>query len=293
MGESPLRVWLMASRPKTLWAAVAPVVIGTAMALDADGFHLWSALAALFGAVMIQVGTNFANDYFDFKAGGDDPDRLGPTRVTQAGLVAPSTMKVATAIAFGLALMAGVYLVWRGGMPIVVIGLLSITLGMLYTTGPFPLAYNGLADIFVLVFFGPVAVGGTYYVQTLTINPAVILIGLAPGLFSVAILTVNNLRDVKSDTRSGRRTLAIRFGVGFAKIEYLLSLLIASLLPLGLFFTNGDHLYSILTVLVMLPAMGPIKRIFTAEGAVLNDVLASTGKLLLLFSLIFSVGWLV
>ncbi len=293
MPESTLKIWLMASRPKTLAAAIAPVIIGSAMAFQSGGFHIRAALAALFGAVMIQIGTNFANDYFDYKSGADDNDRLGPTRATQAGLVAPSTMKTATAVAFGLAFAAGIYLVWRGGWPIVAIGLFSIAFGVLYTAGPFPLAYTGLADPFVLLFFGPVAVGGTYYVQTLQINPTVILIGLAPGLFSVAILTVNNLRDIKSDRLAGRKTLPVRFGVRFARYEYLLSILIAALLPTIICTITRRQFYSALALLILLPAIGSIRKVFTVDGVVLNDVLAATGRLLLLFSLIFSIGWII
>ncbi len=145
----------MAARPKTLWAAIAPVIIGIALAAEAGGMHIPSALAALFGAVMIQIGTNLANDYFDYKKGTDQPGRLGPMRVTQAGLVTPQTMRKAIMVVFGLALLVGIYLVWRGGWPIVAVGLLSILFGLLYTAGPYPLGYNGLGDIFVLIFFGP------------------------------------------------------------------------------------------------------------------------------------------
>ena len=205
MNESRVQIWIMAARPKTLWAAVAPVAMGIAMAADAGGMHIPAALAALFGAVMIQIGTNLANDYFDYRKGTDQPGRLGPTRVTQAGLVTPHAMRIAITVTFSLAVVAGAYLVWRGGWPIVAVGLLSILFGFLYTAGPYPLGYNGLGDIFVLIFFGPVAVGGTYYVQTLDINTAVLIAGLAPGLFSVAILTVNNLRDIGTDAEAGKK----------------------------------------------------------------------------------------
>ena len=217
MKRSSLDVWIMASRPKTLWAAIAPVIIGTAMAYGEQQGHLLSAILATLAAVFIQIGTNFANDYFDYFKGADEEDRLGPTRVTQAGLVKPETMKRATILVFSLAVLAGSYLMWRGGWPIITIGVLSILFGILYTAGPYPLGYNGLGDIFVLIFFGVVAVGGTYYVQTLEIDYLVILAGLSPGLFSMAILTVNNLRDVKSDFKAGKLTLAVRFGENFAR----------------------------------------------------------------------------
>ena len=263
------------------------------MASADGGFHLWAALAALFGALMIQIGTNYANDYFDHQKGVDTKHRLGPTRATQAGWVTPSAMKAATAIAFSLAFVAGIYLVWRGGWPIVFIGLFSILFGVLYTGGPMPIGYVGLGDIFVLIFFGPVAVGGTYYVQTLRFTNEVLVAGLAPGLFSTAILTVNNLRDIAGDRAAGRKTLAVRFGAEFSKWEYLLAITFASFIPLILFAMNGKHLISVISVLTLVVAVPTIRVIFTQEGAVLNNVLAATGKLLLLYSLLFSVSWLV
>jgi 1,4-dihydroxy-2-naphthoate octaprenyltransferase len=292
MANLKLKIWIDASRPKTLWAAVAPVIIGTAMAFKADRFHLLSALAALFGATMIQIGTNFANDFFDYRKGADSNDRLGPTRATQAGLVTPGAMQRATAAAFGIAMAAGLYLVWRGGWPIAVIGLLSILIGVFYTAGRYALGYTGLADIFVLIFFGPVAVGGTYFVQTLDVNWIVILAGVSPGLFSVAILTVNNLRDIEGDRLAGKKTLPVRFGAAFAQLEYLLSLAIAALIPVLIYQVKGNAPYIMLTSLVLLAAYPSAKIVFTKTGPILNDVLASTSKLLLLYSLIFSAGWL-
>lgn len=291
MPDSRLKIWILAARPKTLWAAVAPVIIGTAMALRSEGFHPPAALAALFAAIMIQIGTNYANDYFDYKKGADQPDRLGPTRVTQAGLVSPMVMKRATVSVFALAILAGLYLVWRGGVPILVIGLLSIIFGVFYTAGRYALGYTGLADLFVLIFFGPVAVGGTYYVQTLQINWPVIIAGVAPGLFSVAILTVNNLRDIESDRKAGKNTLPVRLGASFARYEYLTALLVASLIPTFIYLNYGAGMYSVATLLVLPVAFPVLKTVFTASGSILNDVLASTGRLLLMYSIIFSVGW--
>jgi 1,4-dihydroxy-2-naphthoate octaprenyltransferase len=293
MATSTLQAWILASRPKTLWAAISPVIIGTAMAYGEGRAHMISATLALLAAVLIQIGTNFANDYFDYIHGADTRERLGPTRVTQAGLIKPKTMKIATILIFTSAFMAGVYLIWRGGWPILIIGLLSILFGVLYTAGPYPLGYNGLGDIFVLVFFGIVAVGGTYYVQTLTIDWLVILAGLSPGLFSMAILTVNNLRDVKSDMESGKMTLAVRFGENFARWEYLASVLIACLVPIILFFLTGSHLYALAASGVFIAAIPSIKTVFEQKpGIIFNQVLATTGKLLLIYSLMFSLGWI-
>jgi len=256
---SRARVWLLASRPKTLPAAVAPVVIGTAMAVRDGAFHAMFALAALVGAVLIQIGTNLANDYADFRSGVDSGERLGPMRVTQAGLVTPTAIKRATALVFCLALLIGIHLVWRGGWPVVIIGLSSILFGILYTAGPYPLGYNGLGDVFVLIFFGPVAVAGTYYVQALDAPLPVMIAGLAPGLFSVGILTVNNLRDIDNDIRAGKRTLPARFGRTFARWEYAVCVLAASILPSVLWLTGVGGVSTLLTLLVPLAAL-PVLR---------------------------------
>ena len=290
--NSSFTVWILAARPKTLPAAVAPVLIGTAIAFDAGKVHWLSAILAAFAALMIQIGTNFANDYFDHLHGADDRSRLGPIRVTQAGLVKPQTMKLATAVVFGLAFLSGIYLIYRGGWPILVIGLLSILFGILYTGGPFPLGYHGLGDIFVFVFFGLVAVGGTYYVQALELPPKVLIAGVAPGFYSTAILTVNNLRDIFSDQEAGKKTLAVRFGSRFARLEYLLSLFIASLVPVILYLLTTEHFYALAASLVFFVAIPSLKTVFREPpGTIFNQVLASTGKLLLIYSLLFSLGW--
>jgi 1,4-dihydroxy-2-naphthoate octaprenyltransferase len=294
VSENQLKIWLLASRPKTLWAGIAPVLIGAAMAW-ADGlFDGLSALCALLGAVFIQIGTNYANDYHDFVKGTDTAERIGPTRATQAGLVTPAQMRNAAAIAFGLAFLVGLYLVYRGGIPILVIGLLSILCGYLYTGGPYPLGYLGLGDIFVLIFFGPVAVAGTYYVQAQHFDPLPLIAGIAPGLYSVAILTVNNLRDIDGDRRSGKRTLAVRFGRTFARWEYLLSLALATLaIPLYLCVVTGGHWPALIACVTLALAVPSIRTVFTqTDGPRLNNILASTGRLLLLFSILFSFGWL-
>ncbi|MBF0475719.1 MAG: 1,4-dihydroxy-2-naphthoate polyprenyltransferase [Deltaproteobacteria bacterium] len=294
MSESALKNWALAARPKTLWAAVSPVIIGTAMAFEAGRGHWLSAVMAGIGAILIQIGTNFANDYFDYLHGADKGERLGPVRLTQAGLVKPAAMKTAFIVAFALAFLVGVYLVWRGGWPIVVIGVLSIMFGIAYTGGPFPLGYHGLGDVFVFIFFGLVAVGGTYYVQALQLDGIVLLAGVAPGLFSTAILTVNNYRDIDTDRQAGKRTLAVRFGPAFARMEYLISLLGACLVPVVLCLRSGGHVYALAATLVFLAAIPSLKIVFREKpGRVFNEVLAGTGKLLLLYSIIFSIGWMI
>ncbi len=293
MTTNILKIWWMAFRPKTLTAAIAPVMIGTAMAYGDGIHHFPSAFLCLFAALTIQTGTNLANDYFDFKKGADTAERIGPTRITQAGLVKPETVRLSFIIAFALSALACGVLVMRAGWPIAVIGIISIISGILYTAGPKPLGYIGLGDIFVLIFFGPVAVGGTYYVQSFEINMAVILAGIAPGLISVAILTINNLRDIASDSKSGKRTLAVRFGKSFAHSEYLTSIIIASLIPVLIYALIADHLPILTASITVLIAVPAIKTVLTkSDGPSLNNALAFTGKLLLIYSILFSIGWI-
>lgn len=293
MSQSKLKIWLMAIRPKTLWASIAPVLIGSAMAFDDGLFDWFTALVTLLGAVLIQIGTNLANDYFDFKKGADHAERIGPVRVTQAGLVTQNEMKFAITLVFSLALLSAAYLITKGGTPILIIAILSVISAFLYTAGPYPLGYIGLGDIFVLIFFGPVAVGGTYYVQTLSINPLVLIAGIAPGLLSVAVLTVNNLRDLESDRKSNKRTLAVRFGRSFAIAEYFFCVIASAAIPVILFILTNDYEYSLLASLVPFLAFPAMKAVFsTSDGPALNLALAQTGKLLLFYSVLFSIGWL-
>ncbi len=291
MTTSP-RVWIQAARPKTLPAAVAPVAMGIAVAFRDDVSHLASAAAALLGALLIQIGTNFANDYFDGVKGTDTDDRLGPRRAVQAGLIQPAVMRRAFVFTFALAVLVGAYLVTRGGWPIVVIGLLSVLFGVLYTGGPRPLGYLGLGDVLVLIFFGPVATAGTYYVQGLRWSEAAVLAGLGPGMLAVGLLTVNNLRDIDGDRIAGKRTLAVRFGPAFAKAEYVASLLVAALVPLLLWAFVGAPagvLAASAVCLVGVPALLAVLR--WQRGERLEGALAGTGRLLVLYALAFCVGW--
>jgi 1,4-dihydroxy-2-naphthoate octaprenyltransferase len=290
----PAKIWLLAARPKTLAAGLTPVLIGAALAGAAGAFHLLSVLAAALGALLIQIGTNFANDYFDFVKGTDTEERVGPMRATQAGLVSPRTMLIATVVVFALSFVPGAYLVYRGGWPFLAIGIVSVICGVLYTGGPYPLGYLGLGDIFVLVFFGPVAVGGTYYVQALDITPDVLIAGLMPGLFSTAILTVNNLRDADTDVHTGKRTLAVRFGKTFARLEYLLCVLTAGVvLPVYLCIRAEGNWAALSCFAAVGLSIPLIRTVFTSsDGEALNNALAGTGKVLLLFSVLFSAGWL-
>ncbi len=252
--RSKMEVWLTAIRPKTLWAGVAPVLVGVAMAVEAGVVHWLAAALALAGALLIQIGTNFFNDYADFKQGADNEKRKGPLRVTQAGLVSPEAIRNATFLVFGLAVAAGAFLMYRGGLPIVIIGVLSILCGFLYTAGKYSLAYLGLGDLFVLIFFGPVAVGGTYYVQALSFNDLVLWAGFAPGL--------------------------------------LFCILGAAAVPVVLYFKSGEHPAVFVASFVALTGLGLFRKIVqTPPSPALNPVLGATARLLLFYSIAFAITW--
>lgn len=292
MINSKLKIWLMAIRPKTLPAAIAPVVIGTAMAYGDGKHHFLSATVCLFCALMIQIGTNLSNDFFDFKKGTDNRERIGPIRVTQAGLVKPFSVKIAFITVFLIAVFASAYLVFRGGWPIVIIGILSIASGILYTAGPKPLGYLGLGELFVLIFFGPVSVAGTYYAQSLEWNMSAVLSGFSVGFMSVSLLAVNNYRDIQNDTKAGKRTLAVIFGKKFARYEYVISILLAAVLPVVIYLRIRSHTKILWCTFLALIAVPSMKNILTkTDGPSLNAVLADTAGLLLIYSIIFSLGW--
>jgi 1,4-dihydroxy-2-naphthoate octaprenyltransferase len=286
----PLRTWVLAARVPTLPAAVVPVVVGTAVAW-VDGQVRWLPfLAALVAALLIQIGTNLANDYFDFRKGADTADRLGPVRVTQSGLVPPETVRAATALTFGLAALIGLYLVVVGGLPILVIGLLSITAGVLYTGGPWPLAYHGLGDLTVFLFFGFVAVVGTTYLHTGAVSPLAIVAALPVAALVTAILVVNNLRDIGTDQLAGKRTLAVRFGARGTRIEYLLLVGGAYLVTLASWLVIGVPGGFWLPWLTLPLAIHLVRVVFTQEGRPLNAALAGTGRLHLAFGLLWAAG---
>jgi 1,4-dihydroxy-2-naphthoate octaprenyltransferase len=281
---------MLAARPKTLPAAAAPVIVGTAVALNEGVFRFSPALAALLGALLIQIGTNFANDVFDFKKGADTTERLGPIRVTQAGLLSPNQVMAGMWLTFGLATIAGLYLVAVGGWPIVVIGLLSIASGIAYTGGPYPLGYHGLGDLFVFIFFGLIAVCGTYYVQAGTVSPAAIWVAFPVGFLATAILVVNNLRDIETDRAAGKKTLAVRFGRKGAQLEYLLLLGLAYIAPALMWVAGVSTLWLLLTWLSLPLMRSLIQLVRRAKGRLLNQALAGTARLELVYSLLLSAG---
>ncbi len=293
MSKSKLQIWLLAFRPKTLTAAIGPVLMGTAMAFGDGIQHFPTAFLCLLGALTAQIGTNLANDYFDFKHGVDTSERLGPVRVTQAGLLKPYEVLIGFILTFCLSAYISYFLIKRGGTPITIIAVAAILSGIFYTAGPRPLGYLGLGDFFVFIFFGPVAVAGTYYAQSLEINPAVILAGIPPGLISVAILCTNNLRDIESDRKTGKHTLAVRFGRSFAQTEYLFCILGAAISPIFLYLYMDDHAPILFSSVISIMAIPAFKAILNQpEGPALNEALAFTGKLLLVFSVLFSIGWI-
>lgn len=289
--KSKIQLWLLALRPKTLPAAVAPVMVGTALAYAEKEFALLPATAALSVALLLQIGVNLANDYFDFKKGVDTDERLGPVRVTQSGLIAPERVKSAMVLIFLLTPVPGLYLIARCGWPAVIIGGASIVTALAYSGGPYPLASNALGDLFVFVFFGLVAVCGTFYVQTLKLTPMVFLMGVVEGLLITAILVINNLRDIQTDRRTGKHTLAVLIGEQATRAEYALLLGVAYTIPLLYWFCNLGRVWMLLPLASLPLALKQIRLVWQKPGGpILNRVLAATAMLALFFSLLLSIG---
>jgi 1,4-dihydroxy-2-naphthoate polyprenyltransferase len=284
-----VRIWVMAARLRTLPAAVAPVLVGTALAGTEGRFRVGAFIAALLGAIFIQVGTNLSNDYSDARRGADTEDRLGPVRVTAGGLVPPRQVLMATYITFGLAVLCGAYLVYVAGPLLLAIGAASILAGVLYTGGPRPYGYEGLGEVFVFLFFGIVAVTGSYFVQQETLEWEAFALAVPVGLLAAAILVVNNVRDIDTDRRAGKRTLAVRLGRPRTRMLYSVMLLVAdvALIPVALAL-SAWVLLPILTV----PLAARLARTVRAhvDGPTLNAALARTGMLQLAFCVLLSAG---
>jgi 1,4-dihydroxy-2-naphthoate polyprenyltransferase len=288
--RSGMHAWVLAGRPRTLFASLAPVVVGTALALQVGEFRPLAALAALVVAVAIQVGTNFANDLGDYRRGADTAERLGPTRVTSAGLLSPRQVAAGMWVAFGCAAAAGIYLASIGGWPVLVAGAASIVAGIAYTAGPLPLGYYGLGDLAVFVFFGLVGTVGTFYVQTLEITTLAFACAVPVGALITAILAVNNLRDADTDRAAGKRTLAVLLGRRGVRIEYFALLAIAYIAPIALLLFFGQRAWVLLPFITLPVAIRLLRAVFTTLGPALNRTLAGTAQLALLYSVAFAVG---
>jgi 1,4-dihydroxy-2-naphthoate octaprenyltransferase len=284
--------WILAIRPRTLPAAAAGVVMGGALAWRDGYLRLDAMLACLCAALLLQIGSNLANDVFDFERGTDTPERLGPTRVTQAGLLTPAQVKFGMLVVFGLAAVFGLYLAWLGGLPIIIIGIAAIISAIAYTGGPFPLGYYGLGDIFVFIFFGLASVAGTYYVQAGIVSPAAWWMTIPPGMIITAILVVNNLRDLENDRKAGKHTLAVIFGERATKIQYVLCLAIAYLIMPVAAWAGVVPWASLLTWLSLPIGYQAARVTLTQKGRPLNAALAGTGQTALMFSILFWIGLL-
>ena len=294
------RAWILATRPRTLSAAAAPVVAGSGFAAFDGVFARNPAAAALLGALFIQIATNLANDYYDFVKGGDTAERLGPVRVTQAGILPPEAVLRGMLVTLGLATLAGVYLASVAGWPVIAIGLVSMLMGVCYTGGPFPLSYHGLGDVFVFVFFGPVATATTYYVQARAWSPGAIVAGAGLGAFSTAMLVVNNLRDRETDGAAGKRTLAVRFGDGFSVVQYFACLAVGAVVPVIGVAWMGWSAWTLLALagwLPCIPAGLRVMAVLRAPGTVdrrtLNPALGMTARGVALYGAGLGAGALV
>jgi 1,4-dihydroxy-2-naphthoate polyprenyltransferase len=283
----------MAARPRTLPAAIAPVLVGTALAMTAVDLRVGGFVAALLGAIFIQVGTNLSNDYSDARRGADTEDRLGPVRVTAGGLVPPKRVLVATYVTFALAVLCGVYLVYLAGPILLAIGAASILAGVLYTGGPRPYGYEGLGEVFVFLFFGLVAVAGSYYVQTEEVTWEAFALAVPVGLLAAAILVVNNVRDLETDRRAGKRTLAVRLGRPRARTIFGLMVYGAFLTAPIPWIAGSLSPWLLLPLVLLPPAVELVRMVRThTDGPTLNDALGRTGLLQLGFCILLSVGLL-
>ena len=281
--------WLLAARPRTLPASIAPVLVGTALAFREGHFQALPFIATLVTAVLLQIGANYSNDVFDFLKGADK-DRKGPTRVTQSGMVTPRQMLIATGIVFGLAALLGIYLAVVGGWVIVLIGLFAIVSALAYTAGPFPLAYNGLGDVFAFLFFGIIAINGTYYLQAGHFGALGLMASVPTALLVMNIITVNNLRDIDTDRAAGKHTLAVRIGDPATRREYTVSTIIAYFVPVGLAVVYGEAWW-VLPLLSIPVAWRLVKDLWvTPRSQALNPILGRTAQFNLLFAILWSLG---
>ena len=288
--QNKFQIWVLAVRPKTLPAAASPVIIGTALAIY-DGYLQWiPALVALCSALLLQIGSNLANDVYDYEKGSDSRDRLGPIRVTQSGLLTAPEVKRGMWIIFGVAAMLGFYLYLHAGWVILVIGLAAVFSAIAYTGGPYPLGYHGLGDLFVFIFFGLVATVGTYFIQVGATTSTVWWMGTAVGMLIVNVLVVNNLRDIDGDRLSGKKTLAVRLGRNGTRMEYWIGMSCAYMIPLSLWIQGNLPATSLIVGLSLPMSWFLLRSICHDSGARLNNTLARTGQLSLIYALLFAIG---
>ncbi len=287
---SKVESWVLASRPKTLLAAFVPIIIGSSIAFSDGYFNLIAALDALICSILIQTGTNFVNDLYDHIAGTDSADRAGPTRVLASGLISIKEMKIGIILVFSLTFLLGLYLVSLGGWVVLLIGVLSILAGIAYTAGPFPLAYNGLGDIFVFLFFGLVGTVGTYYVQALQITSLSVWASIPVGALITNILIVNNYRDIDEDRQAGKNTLAVLLGKRFSRVQYLVFLIVSFLMPFVVYFYYKQNIAVFLPILALPLGIKLVKMIYTHDGKELNKTLELTAKLSAIYGILFAAG---
>lgn len=290
VNTSKLDSWLIASRPRTLLAAFVPVMVGSAVAFNEGKLKIILSLSALLCSLLIQVGTNFTNDLYDFLKGADTTKRKGPRRVLASGLISVSEMKAAVVITFLTAFLLGLFLVYHGGTVILVIGVLSIIAGLAYTAGPFPLAYNGLGDIFVFMFFGIIGTVGTYYLHTNDLSLISFISSIPVGALVTNILVVNNYRDIEEDKTAGKKTLAVKLGRNFTLYQFTFLIVLSFLVPLLLFAFFNASIWIFLPYLTLPIAYKVISMIYTLDGIQLNQTLELTAKLSAIYGLLFSAG---
>ncbi|MDN3504251.1 MAG: 1,4-dihydroxy-2-naphthoate octaprenyltransferase [Rhabdochlamydiaceae bacterium] len=282
------RIWVMTMRPKTLVASFAPVVIGSAFAVAHDVFNMYTLIFTLLTAALVQILTNFANDYFDFIKGTDTKERVGPKRGLHKDLISLKEMRVAIILTIILTILSSIYLIYIGGALIFLLMIVSVILALLYTAGPVSLSYTGFADIFVFIFFGPVATVATFWLQTKMFDPIVLISSIAPGCLSTAMLAINNIRDYKTDKAAGKKTLVVRFGIEFGKIEYLTMLIIAFLVPFVLWYVYPLYSVMLIVCFVMLTSIRMVILLFKTDSAVeIGKLMMNTSFLLLSYTLIF------
>jgi 1,4-dihydroxy-2-naphthoate octaprenyltransferase len=292
MSERPstFHIWYIATRPWTLPASVAPILVGSAVAWHEGGFHPLTAFLALITALLLQIAANFANDAIDFKRGTDTPDRVGPTRITSAGYVTYDQVMRATVITLGLAMLTGLYLVYRGGWPFLLLGLAAVICAVAYTGGPFPISYLGLGEVFVFIFFGLIAVTGTSYLQTGDFTALALAASIPSGAMNVGILIVNNYRDLEGDRVANKRTVAVRIGPEKTRVEYQVMLLATMAVPFVFWAVGWLDAWALLTVLSW-PLFWQLRQqIHTLRGPALNKTLGMTGRTSLVFSVLFSIA---